>query len=197
MKTQMQAIERAKISSRIITLRGQKVMLDADLADLYGVTTKRLNEQVKRNRNRFPQDFMFRLTSREKAEVVANCDHLRKLKFSPVLPSAFTEHGALMAANVLNSSGAVEMSVYVIRAFVQIRRELAVNEAVSRRLAEIESTLLLHDAASRDLYAKIRPLLLPPPESKRRRIGFYSKESVSRYKKIKRNKAEQEFAGEV
>ncbi len=92
-----------QIEQRILLIRGQKVMLDADLAVLYGTTTKRLNEQVKRNRDRFPQDFMFQLTEREKAEVVAICDHLAKLKFSPVLPNAFTEHGAIMVASGENS----------------------------------------------------------------------------------------------
>jgi hypothetical protein len=85
-----------RIENAILFIRGEKVILDSDLARLYGVTTKRLNEQVKRNRERFPEDFMFKLTSGEKAEVVANCDHLKKLKFSPVLPFAFTEHGAIM-----------------------------------------------------------------------------------------------------
>jgi hypothetical protein len=95
---------------------GEKVMLDADLAELYGVETKRLNEQVLRNIERFPDDFMFRLSAEEKAEVVANCDHLAKLKYSPSLPYAFTEHGALMLGNVLKSELAVEMSLMVVRA---------------------------------------------------------------------------------
>jgi hypothetical protein len=86
-----------QIEQRILLIRGQRVMLDADMAELYGVSTKRLNEQVRRNRDRFPEDFMFRLTTNERAEVVANCDHLAKLKFSPVLPNAFTEHGMIMA----------------------------------------------------------------------------------------------------
>ena len=98
-----------QIEPLILTIRGQKVLLDSDLADLYGVTTKRLNEQVRRNRKRFPADFMFRLTDDEKAEVVANCDHLSRLKFSPNLPHAFSERGAIMAANVLNSPRAVEV----------------------------------------------------------------------------------------
>jgi hypothetical protein len=93
-----------QIEQRILLIRGQRVMLDADLAKLYGVSTKRLNEQVRRNRGRFPEDFMFQLTTIEKAEVVANCDHLAKLKFSPVLPNAFTEHGAIMVASVLNTN---------------------------------------------------------------------------------------------
>jgi hypothetical protein len=113
------------VASRILFLRGQRVMLDADLAELYGVTTKRLNEQVKRNTDRFPGDFMFQLTLAEKAEVVANCDHLGQLKFSSSLPYAFTEHGALMLGNVLKSSRAVEVSLLVVRAFVQIREMLS------------------------------------------------------------------------
>jgi len=100
----VEAIER-----RILLIRRQKVMLDSDLAQLYGVSTKRLNEQVKRNRKRFPSDFMFQLSEQEKSEVVANCDHLKNLKFSPVLPRAFTEHGAIMLASILNSSTAVEV----------------------------------------------------------------------------------------
>lgn len=100
------------VEKRIVLIRGLKVMLDADLAELYGVPTKRLNEQVKRNRKRFPGDFMFQLTAEKKGKVVANCDHLQKLKFSPALPYAFTEHGAIMAASVLNTSRAIEVSVY-------------------------------------------------------------------------------------
>jgi len=97
-----------RIQSRILLIRGRKVILDCDLAELYGVPTKRLNEQVKRNSERFPPDFMFQVSEPEKAEVVANCDHLQKLKFSPVLPYAFTEYGAIMAASVLNTERAVQ-----------------------------------------------------------------------------------------
>ena len=109
MKDQKAVIPIGQIEQRILLIRGQKVMLNADLAELYGVTTKRLNEQVKRNRARFPKDFMFQLTAKEKSEVVANCDHLSKLKFSPALPYAFTEHGAIMAASVLNTLHAVQL----------------------------------------------------------------------------------------
>src|SRR5512137_2989191 len=119
MKDQKAVIPIGQIEERILLIRGQRVMLDADLAGLYGTTTKRLNEQVKRNRSRFPEDFMFQLTKKEKAEVVAICDHLAKLKFSPVLPNAFTEHGAIMVASVLNSKRAIEVSVYVVRTFVR------------------------------------------------------------------------------
>lgn len=114
-----------RIHKTILLVRSEKVILDIDLASLYGVSTKRLNEQVKRNGRRFPDDFMFQLTADEKAEVVANCDHLRRLKFSPTLPYAFTEHGTIMAANVLNSERAVHASVEVVRAFVGLRLMLA------------------------------------------------------------------------
>ena len=113
-----------RIESSILIIRGHKVILDADMAVLYGVTTKRLNEQVKRNRDRFPEEFMFQLTEREKGEVVANCDHLKLLKFSPNLPYAFTEHGAIMLATVLNSPVAVQTSIQIVKAFVRLRRML-------------------------------------------------------------------------
>jgi hypothetical protein len=105
-------------------------MIDADLAALYGVATKRLNEQVKRNARRFPDDFCFQLSTAEKDEVVANCDHLVRLKFSPVRPYAFTEHGAIMAANMINGPRAEEMSVEVVRAFVRLREMIASHERI-------------------------------------------------------------------
>src|SRR6185436_2211931 len=122
----------------ILLVRGHRVLLDADLAEIYSVTTSRLNEQVKRNLARFPDDFMFQLTEIEKAEVIANCDHLRRLKFSPYLPSAFTEHGALMLANVLNSERAAQTSVQVVRAFVRLRQMLASHADLARKLEELE-----------------------------------------------------------
>jgi hypothetical protein len=127
------------IESRILIFRGQRVMLDADLAQLYGVTTKRLNEQVKRNRDRFPGDFMFQLTEGEKAAVVANCDHLRSLRFSPSLPNAFTEHGAVMLAAVLQSPVAVSASIQVVHAFVRLRALLTQHGDLARRLDEVEA----------------------------------------------------------
>ena len=162
------------IVSLILDLRGRKVMIDADLAGLYGVPTKVLNQAVGRNTDRFPADFAFRLTEREKLEVVTNCDHLARLKFSPKLPRVFTEHGAIMAATVLNSPQAVAMSVYVVRAFIGMREQLAANEAILRRLAEIDKSLLRHDASLRDIYHKLLPLLQPPVDSPKRRIGFTS-----------------------
>ena len=107
------------IEQRILQIRGEKVIVDADLASFYGVTTKRLNEQVKRNRDRFPEHFMFQLTSPEKSELVARCDHLSHLKLAKALPYAFTAHGAIMAASVLNSRRAVEVGLFVVRADVE------------------------------------------------------------------------------
>ena len=113
------------VGQKILLIRGQRVMLDADLAELYGVATKALNQAVRRNAERFPADFMFQLTSTEKQEVVTNCGHLAKLKFSKTLPYAFTEHGALMLGNVLKSTRATQISLLVVRAFVQLREMLA------------------------------------------------------------------------
>jgi len=150
-------------------------MLDADLAELYGVTTKRLNEQVKRNRKRFPSDFMFQLTAQEKAEVVANCDHLTHLKFSPSKPYAFTEHGAVMVASVLNSDRAVEVSIYVVRAFVKLREMLGTHKKLAQKLTQLERRVESHDSHIQSLFEAIRQLM-ETPISKTRRIGFKTQE---------------------
>lgn len=160
------------IEPLILTLRGQRGILDTHLSDIYGVQTKVLNQAVKRNVERFPDDFMFRLSEEEKIEVVTNCDHLQKLKFSPQLPFAFTEHGAIMAASILNSPEAVAMSVFIVRAFVQMRERLAVNADILKRLAEIDTALLEHDQALRVIWQNLQPLLDPPPDPRRRKIGF-------------------------
>jgi len=175
-----------RIEGRIQVIRGLRVMVDVDLAALYGVPTKRLNEQVKRNRERFPADFLFQLNPAEKAEVVAHCDHLQKLKFSKVLPYAFTEHGAIQAANVLASAQAVEMGIYVVRAFVHLREALATNADVAKRLAELEmkteSLELSHDTFSRNTRLQLRQLLdavrelATPPDPPKRPIGFVTHE---------------------
>ena len=156
---------------RILTIRDQRVLLDADLARLYGVETRALNQAVKRNLDRFPEEFAFILTRDEILRISQTVTSLRDLKFSRSV-QAFTEHGALQAANVLNSPQAVRMGLYVIRAFVKMREELAVNATILKRLAEIDKSLFVHDSALRDLYQKILPLLAPPPEKPRRRIGF-------------------------
>jgi hypothetical protein len=179
------------IEPLIVRVRGHRVMLDADLAKLYGVTTKRFNEAFKRNQERFPADFAFQLTSLEagslrsqiatsRSQVIdwANEKENRSQSMSGshggrrYLPWAFTEHGALMAANILRSDQAVQMSVFVIRAFVRMREQVAANTAIIKRLAEIDKTLLEHDTALRDLYHKLLPLLEAEPSPKKRRIGF-------------------------
>jgi hypothetical protein len=156
---------------RILTIRDQRVLLDTDLAWLYGVETRALNQAVKRNLDRFPEEFAFPLTRDEILRISQTVTSLRHIKFSKRV-QAFTEHGALQAANVLNSPKAVQMSLYVIRAFVKMREELAANATILKRLAEIDKSLLVHDSALRDLYQKLLPLLAPPPEKPRRRIGF-------------------------
>ena len=162
-----------QIAQRIIMILEQKVILGADLAELYGTRTKRLNKQVKRNRDRFPDDFIFQLTAAEKSEVVANCDHLERLKYSPRLPYAFTEQGALMAAAVLNTPRAVDVSVYVVRAFVRLRDILASNRELAAQLLELEQRVSSHDGTIGELIDAIRRLMAPEP-GKKRSIGFAS-----------------------
>lgn len=155
------------IGNAIVTVRGQKVILDSDLARIYQVETRTLNQAVKRNQGRFPGDFLFKLTMEE-------ADHIRRSRSQSVilnrgdnikyLPHAFTEHGAIMAATVLNSPRAVQMSVFVVRVFVRMRQALMSRVEMEKRLDQIEKILLVHDNSLRDLYEKIRPLLLPPPD---------------------------------
>jgi ORF6N domain len=179
------------VEDRILTIRGQKVILAADLARIYGVQTFRFNEAVKRNLDRFPEDFMFRLSKEEWLELKSLTSQNAILKpgrgrHQKYPPFAFTEHGALMAANLLKSPRAAEMSVYVIRAFVRLRAEVAWNQDLARRLAGFEKTLLGHDGALRDPYNKIRPLLTPPPEQPKPEIGFHVKEEPALYRIKKR-----------
>ena len=183
------------IEAPILTIRDQRVLLDSDLARLYGTTTKVLNQAVKRNAERFPDDFAFRLTAAEvrslRSQIVTlnlqytdikgNIKNWSQFATSSISrrgadnrPWAFTEHGALMAANILRSEQAVHMSIYVVRAFVKQREQIAANTAILKRLAEIDKSLLQHDAALRDIYQKLLPLLQPPPEPPKRRIGFIS-----------------------
>ena len=152
------------IENKIYLIRGEKVMLDSELAELYGVTTKRLNEQVKRNIDRFPSDFMFQLTEAEKSEVVAICDHLKKLKFSPNLPYAFTEHGAIMAASVLNSKIAVDASINIVRTFVKLRQILSSNTELAKKLENLEKK---YDAQFKIIFDAIRQLMALPEKPER------------------------------
>ena len=137
-KNEKSLVPKEFIASRILLIRGEKVMIDADIAELYEVTTKRLNQQVNRNINRFPKHFMFELTKDEKNEVVANCNHLEKLKFSPTLPKVFTEHGIMMLANVLRNDGAITMSIKIIEIFIEMREVLNTHKDLLLKMQEIQ-----------------------------------------------------------
>jgi len=163
-----------QIEPRILFIRGERVILDADLARLYGTSTKAFNQAVRRNLARFPEDFRFQLTAEERHEVVTNCDHLARLKFARTPPYAFTEHGAIMAASVLNSPRAIDASIYVVRAFVRLRQVLATHSELSRRLEELERRVGAHDESIRTLVTAIRQLMQPGPAPKRRPIGFHA-----------------------
>ena len=161
-----------RVASKILILRNQKVILDADLAELYGVSVKQLNQQIKRNTHRFPPDFLFTLTKAEheilRSQIVTSNSGRGGRRY---LPYAFTEHGAIMAATVLNSKRAIEMSIFVVRAFVQMRQALVINQHVVSKLAELESRLDSHDTEIQDLVEAIQELLTPLPAN-HRRIGF-------------------------
>ena len=157
------------LETRIILVRGERVMIDADLAAVYGVPTKALNQAVKRNPRRFPADFAFRLSAAEKSEVVTNCDHLARLRFASARPYAFTEHGAIMAANVLSSRRAVELSVEVVRAFARLRELVASHKDLAKRLDELESR---YDRQFKAVFDAIRELMRPPEPKMKRKIGF-------------------------
>jgi hypothetical protein len=159
------------VINKILMFRGKKVMIDRDLAELYGVTTKRLNEQVKRNTRRFPEDFMFQLTQEEKDEVVAICDHLSNLKFSANLPYAFTEHGAVMLASVLNSERAIEVNIQIVRVFTRMREMLSTHKDILLKLEKIEKKLTRHDEEIVLIFQYLKQLL-NPPQTPRRKIGF-------------------------
>src|SRR6266566_9842589 len=181
----------AGIESAIYLLRGQRVMLDSDLAAIYRVTTKRLNEQLKRNRSRFPDDFAFQLTTEEfrnsKSQIatsslmsqsVTSSGHGGRRK----LPWAFTEHGALMLASVLNSEVAVQASVRVVRAFVRLREMVTANVQLAAKLEQLERRLDSHDEAIVELFAALKRLLESPEPSRRREIGFHVREKAARYR---------------
>jgi hypothetical protein len=200
MKKEIIAYTTDDITTLIVTVRGKRVILDRDLAGLYGTTTKRLNEQVKRNRNRFPDDFMFQLTAKEWADLTSQIamsnaqsnrsqfatgsQRHRDPRFTPY---AFTEHGALMAANILRSERAIQMSVFVVRAFIRMRQMLVEQRGLARKLAELEEELTarldVHETAINEILGQIRRLLSPPPqpEPPKKRIGFLVEEAKVPY----------------
>ena len=169
-----------RIENKILLLRGQRVMLDRDLAELYGVETKNLNRQVKRNPERFPSEFMFQLTLSEKEELVTNWHRFNSLKHSTVLPFAFTEYGALMLAPVLNSPRAIEAGIFVVRAFVHLKEMLLTHKELAQKLKELEYKIETHDEQITAIFEAINQLLAPPPTPKRK-IGFEVKEKGVKY----------------
>lgn len=167
------------IVPRIFAIRGESVMLDSDLAILYGVKTGQFNRAIKRNVKRFPSDFAFQFTADEWSGLRCQSGILKAAgrgQHRKYLPRVFSEHGAIMAATILNSERAVAMSVYIVRAFVKMRQEFLANATLEVRLQKIEKTLLSHDSALRDVIRKLRPLLLPPPDPPKPRIGFHREE---------------------
>ena len=187
----------ANLESAIHFIRGQRVMLDSDLAMIYGVTTKRLNEQLKRNRLRFPPDFAFQLTVQEfrnlksriatsslRSQFGTSSSHGGKRK----LPLVFTEHGALMFASVLNSEIAVQASVRVVRVFVRLREMVAANAQLAAKLQELERRLDSHDEGIANLFAALKQLLEPSEPTKRREMGFHVREKAARYRVRRRSK---------
>ncbi|MDD2680295.1 MAG: ORF6N domain-containing protein [Candidatus Omnitrophica bacterium] len=159
------------ITSKIFFIRGKKVMIDRDLALLYEVTTKRLNEQVKRNIKRFPEDFMFQLTKSEKSELVANCDRFNAMKHSVVLPYAFTEQGVAMLSGVLNSDRAISVNIQIMRAFTQLRRMLLTNHDLRRKIEAMEKK---YDKQFAIVFQAIKQLLEPPAAKPKPSIGFHT-----------------------
>ena len=161
------------IMSKILFIRNEKVMIDSDLAGLYGVTTKRLNEQVKRNIKRFPNNFMFQLTENEKEQLVANCDHLNKLKFSSSLPYVFTEHGTMMLGNVLSSDKAIEFSIKIVEVFIKMRQLLTDNLNLKLEVETIKKKLINQDKNIELVFSYLDELIdKQENKTERKKIGY-------------------------
>ena len=175
------------IVSKIIFLRDEKVLLDRDLAELYGVTTGNLNKAVKRNIERFPDDFMFRLTKEEYKILRFQFGIIEKGKHSKYLPNAFTEQGVAMLSSVLRSKRAIEVNIAIMRAFVYLRKKIASNDELAHKLAELERHLRDHDEQIQAIFEAIRQLMLPPEKSQKK-IGFEVKEAAAPYSKRGRRK---------
>lgn len=159
------------IEQRIFLIRGYKVMIDRDLAELYGVETKYLNRQVRRNIRRFPEEFVFRLNKKEKNELVTICHRFETLKHSNSLPLAFTEHGVAMLASVLNSQRAIKISIGIIKTFVKLRLILSTHKVLAYKLNELERKIENHDEEIKIIFEAIRQMMLVP-ENPKRPIGF-------------------------
>jgi len=162
------------IEQKIFLIRGHKVMLDRDLAELYDVPTKQLNRQVQRNKDRFPEEFMFQLNHAERDELVSNWHRLETMKHSSVPPYAFTEHGVAMLASVLNSKRAVKISILIVKTFVKLRELISTHKELAHKLEQLEKKFEKHDVEIQNIFDAIRQLLAPPPPGPKRRIGFHA-----------------------
>ena len=169
---QTQLVRFDLIEQRIFLLRGQRVMFDRDLVELYRVETKYLNRQVRRNRERFPREFMFQLTNNERNELVTIWHRFASLKHSSILPYAFTEHGVAMLSSVLHGKRAIHINILIIKAFVKLREILTNHKELSLRLKELEMRIEKHDDAIGAIFEAIRQLMAPPLEKPKRPIGF-------------------------
>ena len=188
--TMTSKVQLAPLESRIFTFRRQRVMLDSDLAGIYGVTTKRLNEQVRRNLSRFPEDFAFQLTAEELMHLRSQIATSKKGRGGRRFrPWAFTEHGAIMLASVLNSDIAIQASMFVVRAFIRLREAVTANAQLSVKLKELEHRVDSHDEAIVDLFATLKRLLEPPEPSQKREIGFHVREKSGHYRVTKNRKS--------
>lgn len=167
------AISSDVLAGRIFLIRGQKVMIDRDLAQLYGVETKYLNRQVKRNLKRFPSEFMFQLTRQEKEDVVTIWHHLKAIKFSHTRPFVFTEHGVAMLATVLNSERAVAVSINIIKAFIKLREMIVSHKLLGEKLEDLERKVGKHGREIKIILDAIRQMMAPPPEKPKNPIGFH------------------------
>ena len=195
MKREMVTYSSVDITTLIVTVRGKRVILDRDLAALYGVPTFRFNEAVKRNRSRFPEDFMFQLTRDEVVSLTSQFAMSKSRRGGRrTLPYAFTEHGTVMAANILRSERAIQMSVFVVRAFIRMGQMLIEQRGLARKLAELEKELTarldVHETAITEVLQQIMQLLSAPPEPEppKKRIGFLVEEPRVAYRSLKRSK---------
>lgn len=159
------------IENRIFLIRGHRVMIDRDIAKLYGVETKYLNRQVRRNKERFPEEFMFQLNAKEKNELVTNWHHLQELKYSYQLPYVFTEHGIAMLSSILNSKRAVKISIFIIKTFIKLRKILSSQIKLTVKLGQLEKKANRHDAEIQAIFEAIHRLM-NPPEQPKGKIGF-------------------------
>ncbi|MBI3755127.1 MAG: ORF6N domain-containing protein [Deltaproteobacteria bacterium] len=165
-------IPQETIEQRIFLIRNQKVMIDKDIAELYGVETKHLNRQVKRNIQRFPEEFMLQITMEERNQLVTICHRFKTMKHSSSLPYAFTEHGVAMLASVLKSDRAVKISISIIKAFVKLREMLSTHKELAHKLAQLEGKIGKHDEEIKLIFDAIRQLMEPPAPKKKGKIGF-------------------------